>query len=66
MNKVANIRKSTSSMLNKIGPFKLVMISAAFIVSVRNLPMLAETGFQMIFFALIAVVVFLIPTSLVS
>jgi len=66
MNKVADIKNASSYLLNKIGPFKLVMISAAFIVSVRNLPMLAETGFRMIFFALIAVAVFLIPTSLVS
>ncbi|MCK4267674.1 MAG: amino acid permease [Actinomycetia bacterium] len=42
------------------------MIASAFIVSVRNLPMLAETGFQMIFFALLAVVFFLLPTALVS
>ncbi|MCD4784795.1 MAG: APC family permease [Candidatus Eremiobacteraeota bacterium] len=52
--------------LRKISIFNLVMISAAFIVSVRNLPMLAETGMKMIFFSVIAVLTFLIPTALVS
>ena len=42
------------------------MITSAFIVSVRNLPMMAETGMSMIFFALIACLGFLIPASLVS
>ncbi len=57
---------STTALPSKIGVFKLVMIASAFIVSVRNLPMLAETGFKMIFFALIAVFFFLLPTALVS
>jgi len=51
---------------HKLGIFSLVMIAAAFIVSVRNLPMMAETGLQMIFFALIAVMTFLVPVALVA
>lgn len=51
---------------NKLGIFSLVMIAAAFVVSVRNLPMMAETGLQMIFFAFIAVGTFLIPVALVA
>ncbi len=60
------MENSPSDIPHKIGVFKLVMIASAFIVSVRNLPMLAEVGFQMMFFTLIAVVTFLLPTALVS
>jgi len=42
------------------------MITCAIIVSVRNLPMMAETGLNMIFFVLIALVLYLIPAALVS
>jgi len=51
---------------HKLGIFSLVMIAAAFVVSVRNLPMMAETGLQMIFFAFIAVVTFLLPVALIA
>lgn len=51
---------------NKINVFTLVMITAAFTVSVRNIPILAEAGLQMIFLCLIAVLAFLMPTALVS
>ena len=51
---------------HKLGVFSLVMIAASFVVSVRNLPMMAETGLQMIFFALIAVGAFLMPVALVA
>ena len=51
---------------HKIGIFTLVMISASFMVSVRNLPMMAENGMQMIFFAIIGALLFLVPTALVS
>ena len=52
--------------IQKISVFKITMVTAAFIVSVRNLPMLASTGLSMIFFSLLAVITFLIPTALVS
>jgi len=51
---------------HKINVFTLVMITAAFTVSVRNIPILAEAGLQMIFLCLIAVLAFLMPTALVS
>lgn len=57
---------TTSSNRQKIGVFTLVMISASFMVSVRNLPMMAENGLRMIFFALIGAILFLVPTALVS
>ncbi len=51
---------------HKIGVFSLMIIAAAFVISIRNLPMMAETGLQMIFFTLIAVIAFLIPVALVA
>ena len=51
---------------HKIGIFILVMISASFMVSVRNLPMMAENGMHMIFFAFIGAIFFLVPAALVS
>ncbi|MBW3019270.1 APC family permease [Candidatus Woesearchaeota archaeon] len=58
--------KQKRGMLSKISLFTLVMISCALVISVRNLPAEAETGMQMIFFALLAAVGFFIPVSLVS
>ena len=57
---------TNSAAPKKISVFKLVMLTAAIIVSVRNLPMMAEVKLQMLFFVFIAVVMFLIPTALVS
>ncbi len=50
----------------KLNLFKLVMITLAFIMSIRNLPMLAETGWAQIFYMVVAAVIFLIPTALIS
>ena len=50
----------------KLTSFKLVMITLAFIMSIRNLPMLAETGWTQIFYMIVAAILFLIPTSLIS
>ncbi|OGY24651.1 MAG: transporter [Candidatus Woykebacteria bacterium RBG_13_40_7b] len=49
-----------------LGLFSLAMINVAIICSIRGLPMMAEYGPSIIFFLLIAVVLFLIPVSLVS
>jgi len=46
--------------------FKLVMITLAFMMSIRNLPMLAETGWQQVFYMVVAAIIFLIPTALLS
>jgi len=51
---------------HKIGLFTLVMISSAFVISVRNYPMEAETGFHVIFFAILAGIGFFLPVGLVS
>jgi len=56
----------TSATPHRIKEFTLIMITCAIIVSVRNLPLMAETGLNMIFFVLIALVLFLIPAALVS
>lgn len=50
----------------KLSLFTLVMISCAFVISVRNFPTEAETGMHMIIFALIAAIGFFIPVALVS
>ena len=42
----------------------LAMINVAAMVSPRNLPMMAEYGWSLIFFVLLAVVLFLVPVSL--
>ena len=52
--------------IQKINIFPLVMIVAAFAISIKYLPMIAETGLFMIFFILVAAVTFLIPSALVS
>lgn len=49
-----------------LGVFSLAMINVALICSLRGLPMMSVYGFSIIFFLLIAVIVFLIPVSLVS
>jgi putative glutamate/gamma-aminobutyrate antiporter len=47
-----------------LGVLALAMINVAAMVSPRNLPMMAEYGWSLIFFVLLAVVLFLIPVSL--
>lgn len=42
------------------------MMNVAVIMSLRGIPMIAKEGLTMIFYVLFAVIVFLIPTSLVS
>ncbi len=51
---------------DKIGIFTLTMITAAFTMTVRNLPTLAQTGLNAIFFCLIVALGFAIPVALVS
>lgn len=48
----------------RLGVLSLAMINIAAMVSPRNLPMMAEYGWSLIFFVLLAVVLFLIPVSL--
>lgn len=56
----------SSSRYHKINIYSLFMITSAFIVSVRNLPMIAETGSYMVFFILFSIFSFLIPAALIS
>ncbi len=46
--------------------FGIVMINVALICSLRGLPMMAEYGTSIVFFLLLAVLLFLVPSSLVS
>ena len=51
---------------HKMSLFTITMVASAFVVSIRNLPMMAETGMQMIFFAIFAALFFFLPDALVS
>ncbi|MCB7129538.1 MAG: amino acid permease [Candidatus Brocadiales bacterium] len=51
---------------HRISVFKLMMISTAFIISIRNFPIMAEMGLHLVFFTLVAAVLYLIPVALVS
>jgi len=51
---------------HKIGAVTLIMITCALIMTLRNMPMMAATGMQMIFFNFIAAFAFLVPVALVS
>ncbi len=46
--------------------FKLVMITSAFVISVRNMPMIAETGLEMLFYTSLPALLFMIPVGMVS
>ena len=46
--------------------FTLMMVTSAFNISIRNLPIIATTGLQMIFFALLTLLIFYIPIALIS
>jgi putative glutamate/gamma-aminobutyrate antiporter len=46
--------------------FALTMLNVAAVMSLRGLPMMADTGMRMIFYLLIASLFFLIPCSLIS
>lgn len=49
-----------------LGVFTLAMINVALICSLRGLPMMSVYGLSIVFFLLVSVVVFLIPTAFVS
>ncbi|MBU0670527.1 APC family permease [Patescibacteria group bacterium] len=46
--------------------FSLVMINISLIAALRGLPTMAEYGFSIIFFLILAVIIFLIPVALIS
>jgi glutamate:GABA antiporter len=51
--------------LKKLTSFGLAMIVVAFVTSIRGLPMMAEYGFSCMFYYLLAIIMFLIPSALV-
>ncbi len=51
---------------HKMGVFTLTMITSALFMTLRNMPVMAETGMQMLFLNFITVFAFLIPVALVS
>ncbi len=50
----------------RIGVVTLTLMTAALFLTLRNMPMMADTGMRMVFFNLITVFAFLIPIALVS
>ena len=60
------IIKSLPKQTKVLGVFALAMINVSLICSLRGLPMMAVYGLSVIFFLVVAVVVFLIPTAFVS
>lgn len=59
---LAKIQKSKKV----LGVFTLAMINVALICSLRGLPMMAEYGLSIVFFLIVAVILFLIPVSFAS
>ena len=57
---------SLASNRRVLGVFSIAMFNVATIVSLSNLPTLAELGLESIFYLLIAALVFLVPAALVS
>lgn len=53
------------SKIKMLGPFAIAMVSIAGIISIHNIPMMASTGLNAVFFYLLAALVFLIPSALV-
>lgn len=49
-----------------LGVVTLTFMTAALFLTLRNMPMMAATGLQMVFFNLITVFAFLVPVALVS
>lgn len=58
--------ETSGSSSRTIGVFTLAMINVAAILSLKNLPMVAEYGAALIFFVAFSAIVFFVPTALVS
>jgi glutamate:GABA antiporter len=50
----------------RLGPITLTLMTTALFLTLRNMPMMAATGLQMVFFNLVTVFAFLVPLALVS
>ncbi|MBN2689754.1 MAG: amino acid permease [Gammaproteobacteria bacterium] len=55
-----------TSSRHTLSMFGLAMLNVAAVMSLRGLPMMAETGLHMVFYLLFTAIFFLIPCSLVS
>jgi glutamate:GABA antiporter len=55
-----------SNLPRSITVFTLAMINVAAVISVRNLPSIAEYGFSSLFFFILAAILFFIPVSMVA
>ncbi len=51
---------------SKIGLLTLIFVTSALFMTLRNMPMMAETGMRMVFFNTVTVFAFLIPAALVA
>ncbi len=51
---------------HQIGVIALTLITAALFMTLRNMPMMAQTGMKMVIFNAITIVAYLIPVALVS
>lgn len=51
---------------NRMGVFALTCVTTALFLTLRNMPAMAQTGMEMVFFNIVAVFAFLIPTALVA
>ncbi len=56
----------TTGTAGHLGVVTLTLMTTALFLTLRNMPMMAETGLQMVFFNLITVFAFLVPIALVS
>ncbi|MCB1711936.1 MAG: amino acid permease [Candidatus Riesia sp.] len=52
-------------MKKKTGLFQLITLALSAVISLKSLPLFAETGFSLIFFLIIAMLLFFIPISMV-
>ncbi len=55
-----------SNTTRTIGVFTLAMLSVSAILNLRNIPVMASLGLEAIFFYIVAILFFLIPTAMVS
>jgi len=62
--KPESINKKTTS--KQISVFTLIMITVIAVDSLRSIPLSAQYGFSLVFYYLLAAIVFLIPSALVS
>ncbi|KZK95857.1 putative glutamate/gamma-aminobutyrate antiporter [Pseudovibrio sp. Ad14] len=60
------MRNQRTKSEHQIGALALTLTTAALFMTLRNMPMMAETGMKMILFNLITIFAYLIPVALVS